>query len=87
MDKERKYKNLHKLLYLREGIEKKTVTRLDFKYKVLTVATKFLYLGHSDLDKEISDDLIGIVNMGENLPFDVTRSILLNMMDRVDRSE
>lgn len=87
MTKDRKYKSLHKLLFLREDVEKGEIDIKDFYINAEKLATKFLTADYSNLDKEISDTLMGIVNMKDTLSFDVTRSLLKDLMNDIDRGE
>lgn len=87
MTKDRKYKSLHKLLFLREDVEKGEINIDDFYINAEKLATKFLTIDYSELDKEVSDTLISIVNMKETISFAVTRSMLMDLMNDIDRGE
>lgn len=86
MTKDRKYKSLHKLLFVRENVRDGIVSMKDFHTNTLKLATQFLSKDYTELDKRVSDELIGIVNMGDNLTFEITRAILLDLMNDIDRS-
>ena len=87
MNKIEKYKSLHKLLYLRESVKDNIVPIEDFYISATKLATKFMCDNHTELDAKVSDMLVGIVNMEEKLSFKNTRSMLLDMMNDVDRGE
>lgn len=87
MTKDRKYKSLHKLLFLREDVEKGEIDIKDFYINAEKLATKFLAMNYSKLDKEVSDTLVGIINMKDTISFEITRSILMDLMNDIDRGE
>lgn len=87
MDKNRKYKSLHKLLYLREDVENGKIDIQDFYVHTSKLAVKFLGANYTNLDKYVSDNLIGIVNMRDDISFKVTRSIIMDLMNDIDRGE
>lgn len=87
MTKQTKYQTIHRLLFLREDVVKEKIDVEDFYKNAMKVANRFLGDGYTELDKRVSDELIGIVNMGGNLSFKYTRSILLDLMNDIDRSE
>jgi len=87
MNKKTKYRKLHSLLYKREDVRDNVASIDDFYDKALKLATEFLSNDFTVLDKFISDELVGIVNMGKNLPYTTTRSILMGLMNDVDREE
>ncbi|MDD4804713.1 MAG: hypothetical protein PHN69_06140 [Candidatus Pacebacteria bacterium] len=75
------------MLFLREDVEKGEINIYDFYINAEKLATKFLTSGYSELDKYVSDTLMGIINMKDTLSFAVTKSLLKDLMNDIDRGE
>lgn len=87
MTKDKKYKSLHRLLFTREDVKNDKIPIEDFYVSTMKLATQFLAQNYTDLDKRVADELTGIVNMGDKLTFEITRTMLLDLMNDIDRGD